>query len=272
MQEGSLARPNTARQRALTRTPRDTPMLAFWLAVLPIFVRGDGVQAVPFAVFAPRDVTDSLVYRICTEASDIWESAGIVFACHRVRSEAESGDWPLEITIDDRRASEARDALGWITFTANRPDRSIHLSRACADDLVRTTPGLNDRTIASHETLIGRALGRALAHELGHYLLQSKAHTSRGLMRRIWSSVDSFAVSRTGFELTAEQRAVAVGSLARNERERATHRSSHVDQAWVGDPGPATPDRTMYLSRHQFIGTAGVLVAGTVARSRSVAE
>ncbi len=91
-------------------------MLAFWLSVLPIFVRGDGLQAVPFAVFAPRDVTDSLVYRICTEASDIWESAGIVFACHRVRSEAEAGDWPLEITIDYRRASvEARGALGWIT-------------------------------------------------------------------------------------------------------------------------------------------------------------
>jgi len=248
-------------------------MLAFWLAVLPIFVRGDGVQAVPIAVFAPRDVTDSLVSRICTEASDIWESAGIVFACHRVRSEAEAGDWPLEITIDDRRASvEARGALGWITFTANRPDRSIHLSRACADDLVRTTPGLNDRTIASHETLIGRALGRALAHELGHYLLQSKAHTSSGLMRRIWSSVDSFAVSRTGFELTAEQRAAAVGSLARNERQPATHRSSHVHQAWVGDPGSATSDRTLYLSRHHFVETAGVLEAGTVARSRSVAE
>jgi hypothetical protein len=54
-------------------------MLAFW-----------------FAVFAPRDVTDSLVHRICEEASAIWESAGIAFACHRVGSEVEAGDWPLE--------------------------------------------------------------------------------------------------------------------------------------------------------------------------------
>jgi hypothetical protein len=249
------------------------PMLAFWLTVLLIFVRGDGVQAVPFAVFAPRDVTDSLVYRICTEASDIWESAGIVFACHRVRSEVEAGDWPLEITIDDRRASvEALGALGWITFTANRPDRSIHLSRACADDLVRTTPGLNDRTIASHETLIGRALGRALAHELGHYLLQSKAHTSRGLMRRVWSSVDSFAVSRTGFELTAEQRAVAVGSLGGMSASQQPIGAAMSIKHGSEIRAPRLPIGRCALSRHQFIRTAGVLVAGTVARSRLVAE
>jgi hypothetical protein len=201
-------------------------MLAFWLALLPVFVRGDGVQVVPIAVLAPRDVIDSLVYRICAEASAIWQSAGIAFACHRVGSEAEAGDWPLDITIDDRRLNvESRGALGWISFTANRPDRSIHLSRACADDLVRTTHGLNDKTIASHEALIGRALGRALAHELGHYLLQSKAHTPRGLMRPIWSSDDSFAASRIGFELTPEQRAAAFDNAARDERESAAHGS-----------------------------------------------
>ena len=35
-------------------------MLAFWFALLPIIVRADAVPAVPIAVFAPRDVTDSV--------------------------------------------------------------------------------------------------------------------------------------------------------------------------------------------------------------------
>jgi hypothetical protein len=108
------------------------------------------------------------------------------------------------------------DSLGWITFTAGRPDHSIHLSRAFAEALLHTTRDLNYATVASHDTFIARALGRALAHELGHYLLRSKAHTSRGLMRRVWTSDESFALGRTGFELTAEQRAAAVDHLAWN--------------------------------------------------------
>jgi hypothetical protein len=168
------------------------------------------------------------VHGICAEASAIWESAGIAFACHRVGSQAEADDWPLDVTFDDRRASEqSGHALGWITFTANGPDHSIHLSRTYADDLVRATPGLDDRTIAAHEMLIGRALGRALAHELGHYLLHSKAHTSSGLMRSVLRSVDLFPVSRAGFELTAEQRAAVHGYLAWNERRPATHSTSN---------------------------------------------
>jgi len=39
-----------------------------------------------------------------------------------------------------------------------------------------------------HERLIGRALGRAFSHELGHYILKSKGHTSQGLMRATWPS------------------------------------------------------------------------------------
>ena len=196
-------------------------MLTSFFAVYLGFISGIAAPSVPIAVFAPTDVSDSLVNRICAEAAAIWESAGIGIECYRVRAEAEARDWPLDITIDDRRASaEPGGALGWITFTANRPDRSIHLSRACANDLTRATPRLLDGTVASHETLIARALGRAMAHELGHYLLQSKAHTSRGLMRRIWSLDDSFAVSRTRFELTVEQRAAVFDHLTR-------HGSSH---------------------------------------------
>src|SRR5512144_353893 len=134
-------------------------MLAFWLALLPIFVRGDGMQPIPIAVLAPRDVTDFMVHRMCAEASAIWESAGIALVCHRVGSEAEAGGWPLDVTIDDRRANlEPRCALGWIGFTATSPDRSIHLSRACADELLSTMSGLYDSPIGSHETLIVRAL------------------------------------------------------------------------------------------------------------------
>ena len=104
-------------------------------------------------------------------------------------------------------------ALGWLTFTGDHPDRVIHLSRASAEDLLRGSPGLIDATITSHEAFIARALGRALAHEMGHYILRSKVHTPRGLMRAAWTSSQTFAVSRDGFALTAQERATAAGNL-----------------------------------------------------------
>ena len=80
---------------------------------------------------------------------------------------------------------------------------------ANAEALIRRTPGVTDATIAGHEILIARALGRALSHELGHYLLKSRVHTPHGLMRATWPSDELLSNDRRGFELTAEQRAAA---------------------------------------------------------------
>ena len=104
-------------------------------------------------------------------------------------------------------------ALGWLTFTNDSPDRAIHLSRASAEGLLGRTPGVLDTTVASHEILLGRALGRALAHEFGHYLLRPKAHGTGGLMRAAWTSEEFFAFNGKGFELTPQQRAAVFGHL-----------------------------------------------------------
>jgi hypothetical protein len=97
--------------------------------------------------------------------------------------------------------------LGWILFTADGPASSIGLSRANAEALIRQMPGVTGATIVGHEILIGRALGRALSHEIGHYLLKSKLHSPHGLMRANWPSDELLSNDRRGFTLTAEQRA-----------------------------------------------------------------
>ena len=61
-------------------------------------------------------------------------------------------------------------------------------------------------------------LGLAAAHELGHLLLGSKAHTDNGIMRPNWTRKDRRQVDRAGFRFTSEQsetmRQRAVKSLA----------------------------------------------------------
>jgi hypothetical protein len=103
-----------------------------------------GVVAIAVAVVAPRDVTDSLVNRICAEAEAIWAPAGIALEWNRDASKDEARRLVIEVTIDDRPAPVGRDgALGWLTFTRDSPDRFIHLSRASAE-VCFAIAGLND--------------------------------------------------------------------------------------------------------------------------------
>jgi hypothetical protein len=172
---------------------------------------GSVPSAISVGVFAPPDVPESLVIRVFDEAKAIWGPTGIAFDWHRITSKDMAGAWHVTVTIDDHRKdfAEWQGALGWIPFTAYGPAPSIRLSRANAEALIRKTPGVTDATIVGHEILIARALGRALSHELGHYLLKSRVHTPHGLMRATWPFDELLSLDRRGFELTAEQHAAA---------------------------------------------------------------
>lgn len=163
------------------------------------------------AVFAPPDVPTSLVDRIFAEAKAIWAPTGISFAWRRVTAKDTESTSQLEVTIDDGTEGMATEqaALGVILFTANGPAPFIHLFRATAEASIRRTAGVDDTSVLTHEILVGRALGRALSHELGHYLLRSKEHSARGLMRATWRSDEFLGLRRSGFELTPQQREIA---------------------------------------------------------------
>lgn len=191
-------------------------MYLLWLSGEP------AVPAIPVEVVAGGGITDSLVHRICAEAETIWRPAGMTFDWHITfdRHRIKPADTPhlsvVSITIGDGRAEADPDgALGWILFTADRPGHSIYLSRAAAEGMLDHTPGLNTATFTAQEILIGRALGRALAHELGHYFFRSKIHSSAGLMRSARPANEFFGLRRDGFQLTPEQQATAVGLLLR---------------------------------------------------------
>jgi hypothetical protein len=168
-------------------------------------------SAISVDVFAPPDVTEALVIRVFDEARAIWGPTGIALDWHRLTSKDKAAPWHVTVTIEDGPQDVAGrpGALGWIPFTAYGPAPSIRLSRGNAEALIRRTPGVTDRTIVGNETLIGRALGRALSHELGHYLLKSRVHTPHGLMRATWPAEELFSIDGRGFELTAEQCAAA---------------------------------------------------------------
>lgn len=70
-------------------------------------------------------------------------------------------------------------------------------------------------------------LGRAIAHELGHLLLGTHSHSTRGIMRAFWSGRDLSLEGRIYMLFTPEQ--------ARQMKTRLAERA----QAWQRQPSPA---------------------------------
>jgi hypothetical protein len=176
---------------------------------------GGRLPSIRVGVFAPAGMETSSVDRICAETDAIWRPTGITFTWHRMTSEDPASGSGLKVAIENRRLEVAtgRTALGWITFTGSDPQTWIHLSIAGAEDLLASSDALEDTVPARQQRLVERALGRALSHELGHYLLASKAHTPHGLMRASWPPREIFGQGRDGFELTTAERQLAVQRL-----------------------------------------------------------
>jgi hypothetical protein len=63
------------------------------------------------------------------------------------------------------------------------------------------------------ERILGRGLGRVIAHEIGHYLLGAH-HAPAGLMRALQYTEELFAVPRSGFTLSESEVRRLAGSAS----------------------------------------------------------
>ena len=141
------------------------------------------------------------------EAADIWAAYGV-----RIRvpaSEAEK-DGGLRLVVKFTRPGErhtAPGALGSIVFDGNAPEPAIELYPTAASALMAAV-AFNRRESAwpdPEDRVLARVLGRALAHEIGHFLLRSKIHSKDGLMRAEHIGSDLMAPGHHGFALSPDE-------------------------------------------------------------------
>jgi hypothetical protein len=150
------------------------------------------------------------------EAAHVWEPYGIAISDDTFDDSDTDRGKPSRIVVvmDGARVQSAQSgALGSIRFTADGvPDSIIALDYAA---VVRLATGARTMGVEAQlwptklrDQVIARALGRALAHELGHYVLRSPHHTATGLMRATYHASMLAAPERQDFTLTApdEQR------------------------------------------------------------------
>jgi hypothetical protein len=173
------------------------------------------------------NIPATVVARMLEETDAIWRGTGFTFLWQHAAREvvpyartSETGPYvpsTLRVVVgnDPGTSFDGKLPLGWIVFDdATTPEQEIHVSYSNAQQFMVGARGIvgivAEMPINQHEWLVGRAMGRALAHELGHYLLASKAHSAKGLMRASRTAAEFFAIERKSFEIDPAQRRAMV--------------------------------------------------------------
>jgi hypothetical protein len=130
------------------------------------------------------------------EVTSIWSTAGVgVFWSVRAKSDAHPGRVHVPVVIRPllRRPGQAVRGLehegrpmGWVVLDGNgRPTGPMEISLVpiAAKVLSGTSLGrrLVDMPLGYQQYAVGRAIGRVIAHEIGHWLF-GRAHSKEGLM------------------------------------------------------------------------------------------
>ena len=162
-------------------------------------------------------VSDAIVQGALNEARAIWGAAAITIDWRRSDAASIANEAAAVQVVFDEPAegSSGQDLpLGWINFdAAGIPESVVHVSARNVLHLLDATAAYRDRPTSYRELLEARALGRALAHELGHQLMASKVHSRTGLMKAHRLVDDLFSPSRAGFMLSDDERQRAVSAL-----------------------------------------------------------
>jgi hypothetical protein len=122
------------------------------------------------------------------EAAAIWAPYGVTVSATRqlVRPQDSRDEWITLIIRDVSRHEpghadrHGRRQLAGLAFAGGVPGTLMTASWSVARDMAAST---GVPRAAGGDTLAARLLGRALAHEVGHYLLGTRDHAPRGLMR-----------------------------------------------------------------------------------------
>lgn len=124
---------------------------------------------------------------------------------------AAAADDVLTLVITDRQ-SDSGDGLGWIEFAGAEPSHTIYVSRAQAVRLAAqgrwAGKAIGEWPSKVREMFLRRAMALAIAHEVGHYLLRSKAHAASGLMRTRFTVEDLMEASPRTYRLDASAQAI----------------------------------------------------------------
>lgn len=165
-------------------------------------------------------MTPTEIASLQSEAARLWSPYGVHLTWFdRVDdcAAAWTTGWLAPVDLLVRVASENDDPaadrgrrqlppLGSVIFEAGLPDRIVRLRVPAVERLVLGSHLggwlIGTVPLPLREQLVGRALGRVFAHELGHVLIGMPAHARDGLMRPTFAPADLISPDQTHLRLS----------------------------------------------------------------------
>ena len=159
-----------------TRTPDDRVLLASEPSVQVLNLHFTSSDALP------AESRRALM----AEAESIWKAGQIRLNWLRESTVAEDGP-TLRVLVVARPVPRAKEYSPWTVAELLRVEGSYVTAIASTIGARRIVDEgrrqLLTEPAALHDYRLGVVLGRAVSHEIGHYLLDTNTHASRGLMR-----------------------------------------------------------------------------------------
>ena len=163
-------------------------------------------RVVRVKIYNQSRMSDADLDTLVDVANSIWFAYGVSI-------QPQSDTDHVAIVVSSRSSPRSDDGpvvLGTTLFTEGHATPYINLSLAAAEMVAGETDyggaPFNARPQVQRDAILVRILGVALAHEMGHYLLDTAAHSSAGLLRRGLTSRELARAEPTHLQLTAKQR------------------------------------------------------------------
>jgi hypothetical protein len=184
-------------------------------ATTTVHVRIDQDAGLP-----PAQLSEAL-----NEMQRIWRAAGVTITAGRYGEPSAPGGATVSLRLlgTAARKSNGGTVLAWVSLTeSGQPAPILFVSlegiRELLDPVEFRGHPLRKRPQSIRDRLLAMAIGRAAAHELGHFLRPERQHTTHGLMRARYRTSDLIGDSLVPFQVPADER-VAV----RREVTRLAH-------------------------------------------------
>lgn len=206
-------------------------VLFFVSCVSPAFASTEVAIAITSDCSIPRDV----IAFAKRESTRIWSDADVTLRWMNATDlpyESPRSEWLVVRCISAQeplvQSATARALpIAAIRFVGGTPANTIIVSPGNANTLLARdaseSRSLNDRFTLLRELRLGRMLGRAIAHEIGHFLNRSEHHTPSGLMRASHMLADLIGRSLSRFKVDRlRARSADAGPAAYSEGQTGT--------------------------------------------------